>query len=71
MTTSMRVVRCCRLTDSSDLDAFTAWSPDGEHIALVSYADKDNEEIYAMNAADGSGRTRLTEIPGNDHWPPT
>ncbi len=20
---------------------------------------------------DGSGRTRLTEIPGNDHWPPT
>ena len=24
-----------------------------------------------MDAADGSGRTRLTEIPGNDHWPPT
>jgi hypothetical protein len=23
-----------------------------------------------MNA-DGSGRTRLTDIPGNDHWPPT
>ena len=23
-----------------------------------------------MDAADGSGRTRLTEIPGNDHWPP-
>jgi TolB protein len=22
-----------------------------------------------MNA-DGSGRTRLTDIPGNDHWPP-
>jgi len=23
-----------------------------------------------MNS-DGSGRTRLTNIPGNDHWPPT
>jgi Tol biopolymer transport system component len=67
----MRVVRWCRLTDSSDLDAFTAWSPDGEHIAFASYADKDNEEIYAMNAADASGRARLTEIPDNDHWPPT
>jgi TolB protein len=21
--------------------------------------------------AEGSGRTRLTEIPDNDHWPPT
>ncbi len=21
--------------------------------------------------ADGSHRTRLTDIPGNDHWPPT
>ena len=24
-----------------------------------------------MDAADGSGRTRLTEITGNDYWPPT
>ena len=24
-----------------------------------------------MINAEGSGRTRLTEIPGNDHWPPT
>jgi Tol biopolymer transport system component len=29
-----------------------------------------NEEIYVMNA-DGSDVTRLTHIPGNDHWPPT
>ena len=30
----------------------------------------DNEEICVINA-EGSGRTRLTEIPDNDHWPPT
>jgi TolB protein len=47
-----------------------AWSPDGERIAFASYAGRDNSEIYAMDV-DGSGRTRLTDIPGNDHWPPT
>jgi Tol biopolymer transport system component len=30
----------------------------------------NNEEIYVMNT-DGSERTRLTDIPGYDHWPPT
>ena len=52
-----------------------AWSPDGEKIAYVTDIGGEgirdiNEEIYMMNA-DGSGRTRLTDIPGNDHWPPT
>jgi Tol biopolymer transport system component len=52
-----------------------AWSPDGEKIAYVIDVGKDkesldNEEIYVMNP-DGSGQTRLTDIDGNDHWPPS
>jgi Tol biopolymer transport system component len=52
----------------------SAWSPDGENIAYIADVgpDKDtwdNEEVFVMNP-DGSGRTRLTDIPGNDHWPP-
>ena len=52
-----------------------AWSPNGEQIAYVNDIGKDkeswdNEEIFVMNS-DGSGCTRLTDIPGNDHWPPT
>lgn len=53
----------------------SAWSPDGEKIAYVADVgpDKDtwdNEEIFVMNP-DGSKQIRLTDIPGNDHWPPT
>jgi Tol biopolymer transport system component len=44
-----------------------AWSPDGEKIA---FAYERDGEIYTMNV-DGSGRTRLTDTPGYDHWPPT
>jgi TolB protein len=52
-------------------DAYeAAWSPNGNRIAFVSSRGPNNEEIYVMNA-DGSERTRLTDIPGNDHWPPT
>jgi TolB protein len=47
-----------------------AWSPDGERIAYVATAGTNNEEIY-VTYADGSQRTRLTDIPGNEHWPPT
>jgi Tol biopolymer transport system component len=52
-------------------DAYeAAWSPKGNRIAFVSSRAPNNEEIYVMNT-DGSGRARLTDIPGNDHWPPT
>jgi Tol biopolymer transport system component len=47
-----------------------AVSPDGKRIAFAATAGKDNEEIYTVRI-DGSRRTRLTDIPGNDHWPPT
>jgi Tol biopolymer transport system component len=56
-----------RLLALDGADEEPAWSPDGEKIAFASEADGD---IYAMNV-DGSGRTRLTDIPGYDHWPPT
>jgi TolB protein len=50
-------------------DAYeAAWSSNGKRIAFVSSRGSNNEEVYLMNA-DGSGRTRLTDIPGNDHWP--
>jgi TolB protein len=47
-----------------------AWSPNGKRFAYVTTRGMNNEEIYAMNT-DGSERTRLTDIPGYDHWPPT
>ncbi len=47
-----------------------AWSPDGKRFAYVAAPRTNNEEIYVMNV-DGSHRIRLTDIPGNDHWPPT
>jgi TolB protein len=47
-----------------------AWSPDGKRFAYVAAPRTNNEEIYVMNV-DGSHRHRLTDIPGNDHWPPT
>jgi Tol biopolymer transport system component len=45
-----------------------AWSPDGKKIAFVSV--ENDADIYVMDAG-GKERTRLTDIPGNDHWPPT
>ncbi len=53
-----------RLTESSGLDAFPAWSPDGEKIAFTSGRD-GNPEIYVMNA-DGSGQTNITNNPAQD-----
>jgi Tol biopolymer transport system component len=55
-----------------------AWSPDGRSIAFASGRDGDpgardpvnwNSEIY-VTPRDGSHATRITRIPGNDHWPP-
>ena len=58
-----------RLTGTADAYE-AAWSPDGKRFAYVSALRTNNEEIYVMNV-DGSHRIRLTDIPGNDHWPPT
>jgi len=58
-----------RLSGNADGEE-PAVSPDGKRIAFAATAGKDNEEIYTVRIG-GSGRTRLTDIPGNDHWPPT
>ena len=49
-----------------------AWSPDGQRLAFTLEVD-GNADIYIMNAADGSGLTRLTTHPADDHgasWSP-
>jgi Tol biopolymer transport system component len=56
-----------RLLALGGADEEPAWSPDGEKIA---FASEDDGDIYSINV-DGLGRTRLTDIPGYDHWPPT
>jgi len=56
-----------RLTDSPGLDAFPAWSPDGERIVFAT--DRDgNWELYVMNA-EGAGLRRLTNTPEDESSP--
>jgi Tol biopolymer transport system component len=66
-----------RLTDNDGFDGHPSWSPDGTKIAFSSEGDdvgdggnddlseeddgNFSDEIYIMNAADGSGVTRLTD----------
>jgi len=61
-----------RLTDSPGLDAFPAWSPDGEQLAFAT--DRDgNWELYVMDA-HGSEQRRLTNTPEDESspaWSPT
>lgn len=57
-----------RLTDSPGLDAFPAWSPDGESIIFSSERDS-NWELYLMNA-DGTEQRRLTHTPEEDESSP-
>ncbi len=60
-----------RLTNNGNLagarsfDAFSTWSPDGQHIAFTAFRDLDGE-IYVMDAGDGSDQTRITFDPGFD-----
>ena len=50
----------------------SAWSPDGGRLAITLEVD-GNVDIYIMSAQDGSGLTRLTTHPADDHgasWSP-
>lgn len=52
-------------------DNFPSWSPKGDRISFTSNRDGDYE-IYTVHP-DGTGLTRLTDIPGNDahnSWSP-
>jgi len=57
-----------RLTNNPAADTLPAWSPDGPSIAFVSNRD-GNDEIYVMNAEDGTNLRNLTNNPAADTFP--
>ena len=52
-----------RLTDSDDVEAMPAWSPDGDTLAFVTWDQFDGGHISAVPAAGGTAR-RLTTMNG-------
>jgi TolB protein len=55
------------LTNNPAYDSIATWSPDGTTIIWTSTRGPGGDfEVYSMNAADGSGVTRLTFAPGFD-----
>jgi TolB protein len=53
----------------NSLETGPTWAPDNEHVAFVSNRD-GNQEIYEINAIDGSGATRrITNNPLADNSP--
>ena len=56
-----------QVTDVDDVDAPSAWSPDGSRIAFASDRDGDFE-VFVMNA-DGTGEQQLTEDFSINLWP--
>src|ERR687895_453613 len=63
-----------RLTSAPANDSDPSWSPDHTKIAFNTDRDSteedfENQEIYVMNAGDGSNQTRLTNSPTWDSLP--
>jgi TolB protein len=48
-----------QLTDATGDESYPAWSPDGKRLAFTQTRQREEAEIYLINA-DGTGRTRLT-----------
>jgi TolB protein len=58
-----------RLTNTPGDDLFASWAPSGQRFAFHSNRD-GNFELYAMNV-DGTGVTRLTNVPGKNSYYPS
>jgi Tol biopolymer transport system component len=58
-----------RLTHNLGHDSFPSYSPDGTQIIFNSDMEKENNDVYLMNA-DGSGLRKMTDGPGWDASPP-
>ena len=58
-----------RLTNNNEYDRHPALSPDGKRIAFFGERD-GKDEIWVMNAADGSGQIRLTADGYDPSWSP-
>lgn len=56
-------------THSAKANNFISWSPDGLQIAFESDRDRDDPEIYLINAVDGSNIQRLTFTRALDEVP--
>jgi TolB protein len=54
-----------RLTNNPGHDAFPTFSPDGTQIVFTSNREKENYDVYLMNA-DGSDPRKLTDFPGHE-----
>lgn len=54
-----------RLTNSPGHDSYPSFSPDGTQIVFNSDRERENTDVYIMNA-DGSGLRKLTDLPTNE-----
>ncbi len=50
-----------RLTNSTDVESSPVWSPDGKHIAYITWNDTDGGDIYRMNSNGRGAPEKLTK----------
>ena len=58
-----------QLTTDANLHLTPGWSPDASEVVFAS-STSGSEEIWTVNAADGSGATQLTPDDQGQSWTP-